>query len=85
MFQKLLNFTYLLMILTFSIVLATLRSCRVLANKELALNIDKANFTIFHSAGKLIPFTPIISINKKPLTCDNSIKYLSIILDPLVS
>ena len=52
---------------------------------RLALNIDKTNFTIFHSAGKLIPYTPIIKINKKPLTCDNFIKYLGVILDPLLS
>ena len=52
---------------------------------RLALNNDKTNFTIFQSVGKLIPYTPIIKINKKPLTCDNSIKYLGIILDPLLS
>ena len=52
---------------------------------RLALNIDKTNFTISHSAGNLIPYTPIIKINKKPLTRDNSIKYLGIILDPLLS
>ena len=56
-----------------------------LQENRLALNIDKTNFTIFHSAGKLIPYTPIIKINKKPLTCDNSIKYLGVILDPLLS
>ena len=40
---------------------------------------------MFHSAGKLIPYTPIIKINKRPLTCDNSIKYLGVILDLLLS
>ena len=50
-----------------------------------ALNTDKTNFTIFHSVGKLIPYTPIIKINKKPLTRDMSIKYLGTILDPLLN
>ena len=61
------------------------KASKWLQANRLSLNIDKTNSTIFHSAGKLIPYTPIIKVNKRPLTCDNSIKYLGVILDPLLS
>ena len=52
---------------------------------RLALNIDKTNCLIFHSAQVQLPHPKIIKIDKKPITHERSVKYLGMILDPPLS
>ena len=52
---------------------------------RLALNIDKTNYLIFHSAQVQLPHPAIIKIDEKPISHERTVKYLGTILDPILS
>ena len=61
------------------------KASKWLRANRLALNIDKTNYLIFHSAQVQLSHPTIIKIDKKPITQERSVKYLVMILDPALS
>ena len=56
-----------------------------LESNRLALNIDKTNFVIFHSAGKVIWDNITIKIGKKKIHRGNHVRFLGVLLDSALS
>ena len=63
-----------------------LRKVRIwLESNRLALNIDKTNFVIFHSAGKEICDNITVKIGKKKIHRENHVCFLGVLLDSTLS
>ena len=56
-----------------------------LESNRLALNIDKTNFVIFHSAGKVMCDNITIKIGKKKIHRENHVCFLGVLLDSALS
>ena len=56
-----------------------------LESNRLDLNIDKTNFVIFHSAGKVIYDNTTIKIGKKKIHRENHVRFLAVLLDSSLS
>ena len=56
-----------------------------LESNRLALNIDKTNFVIFHSAGEVICDDITIKIGKKKIHRENHVRFIGVLLDSALS